>query len=108
MGSIRCWYPFSDFESDGRGFDSFLPSLQRYLISYRLVIDMTDTARPRKRKETLEQFRTGKFMGMGFAMADAERLAHARDHKGHHVDSSDVKKLLDNGCPTELAVEIMA
>lgn len=61
----------------------------------------------RRRKETLEQFRSGKFMGMGFSIADAERLAHARDHKGFHVDSGDVQKLLKNGCPKDLAVKIM-
>lgn len=69
---------------------------------------MAETQTPkRRRKETLEQFRTGKFMGMGFSVADAERLAHAKDHRGFHVDSSDVKKLLDKGCPQELAVAIM-
>jgi len=69
---------------------------------------MADQTTPKQpRKETLEQFRTGKFMGMGFSVADAERLAHARDHQGFHVDSGKVEKLLKDGCPKDLAVEIM-
>jgi hypothetical protein len=53
-----------------------------------------------------EQARAQAFVELGFDTTQALMLAATRD-AGEHVDLDEVRRLLDNGCPHELALRIV-
>jgi hypothetical protein len=62
------------------------------------VIPMTATAS--------EQARAHAFLRLGFDSNQALMLAATRD-AGEHVEFDDVQRLLDMGCPHDLALRIL-
>ena len=55
---------------------------------------------------TSEQARAQAFLALGFDSTQALMLAATRD-EGQHVDLDEVRRLLDAGCPHELALRIV-
>jgi hypothetical protein len=55
---------------------------------------------------TSEQARAQAFLELGFDSTQALMLAATRD-EGQHVDLDEVRRLLDAGCPHELALRIV-
>jgi hypothetical protein len=53
-----------------------------------------------------EQARAQAFLELGFDSTQALMLAATRD-EGEHVDLDEVRRLLDAGCPHELALRIL-
>lgn len=53
-----------------------------------------------------EQARAEAFIELGFDTTQALMLAATRD-EGQHVEPDDVRRLLDAGCPHELALRIV-
>ena len=53
-----------------------------------------------------EQARAQAFVDLGFDSTQALMLAATRD-EGEHVEPGDVRRLLDAGCPHELALRIL-
>ena len=53
-----------------------------------------------------EQARAQAFVALGFDTTQALMLAATRD-AGAHVELSEVQRLLDAGCPHELALRIV-
>jgi hypothetical protein len=53
-----------------------------------------------------EQARAHAFLRLGFDANQALMLAATRD-AGEHVEFEDVQRLIDNGCPHELALRIL-
>jgi hypothetical protein len=53
-----------------------------------------------------EQARAQAFLELGFDSTQALMLAATRD-EGEHVDLDAVRRLLDAGCPHELALRIL-
>ncbi len=53
-----------------------------------------------------EQARAQAFVELGFDSTQALMLAATRD-EGEHVELDEVRKLLDAGCPHELALRIV-
>ena len=53
-----------------------------------------------------EQARAQAFLELGFDSTQALMLAATRD-EGQHVDLDEVRRLLDAGCPHELALRIV-
>lgn len=54
----------------------------------------------------IEQARAQAFVALGFDTTQALMLAATRD-AGEHVELDDVRRLLDAGCPHELALRIV-
>jgi hypothetical protein len=55
---------------------------------------------------TSEQARAQAFLELGFDSTQALMLAATRD-EGQHVDLDEVRRLLNAGCPHELALRIV-
>jgi len=55
---------------------------------------------------TSEQARAQAFLQLGFDATQALMLAATRD-EGEHVDLEDVRRLLEAGCPHDLALRIV-
>lgn len=58
-------------------------------------------------QETLDEWRTGQFVELGFLKSEAVQLAVGRDHEGWPISIHSTKKLLGQGCSHSLALRIL-
>ena len=62
----------------------------------------TDTS-----KETLEEYRLGRFLELRFSWEEAKRLAEGRGPDGWPVSIHAVARMLEAGCSHQLALRIV-
>lgn len=67
-----------------------------------------DTTPTKKAKdEDIFEWRSLRFVDLGFTIEQAHTLSEARDHRGQLIDTHDAEKILKNGCHRDLAFEIL-